>query len=264
MWGSLRVLSIGIGAYDHLQKLAYAHRDALELSDALRAQSGEDKLYTGTDVTTLTDSDATLARVRQSLDLFVSNVRQGDTLLLFLSGHGIKRGEQTYFAPVRFDPENADGTGLPWSEVLAKLETARQTARSVWVLADCCRAAKGLRREQMASARDFKKGVEEGGNLVICTASSGDAPSYESEELRHGIFTQAWLEALRGEAPDLVYQPTARGKVLTLSGLQFWVDASVIKHARHVGVRQRIEFPRLEGSFSGSQPLFVPVPVANR
>jgi hypothetical protein len=48
--------------------------------------------------------------------------------------------------------------------------------------------------------------------------------------------------------------------VLTLSGLPFLVDASLIRHARQAGVRQKVEFPRLEGSFSPSQPLFAPVP----
>lgn len=79
----------------------------------------------------------------------------------------------------------------------------------------------------------------------------------------HGLFTQAWLEALRDEAGpayEIVYQETARGRVLTLSGLQFLVDASISRHARQAGVLQKVEFPRLEGSFSPSQPLFVPVP----
>ena len=101
--------------------------------------------------------------------------------------------------------------------------------------------------------------MEEGGNLVICTASSGDTPSYESEDLKHGIFTYAWLQALRGQGPEIVYEQIARGKVLTLSGLQFAVDYSVRQQARKAGVRQVVEFPRLEGSFSPAQPLFVPV-----
>jgi hypothetical protein len=52
----------------------------------------------------------------------------------------------------------------------------------------------------------------------------------------------------------------ARGKVLTLSGLQFAVDATVRKYARKAGVRQAVEFPRgIEGSFSPGTPIFVPV-----
>jgi hypothetical protein len=144
-------------------------------------------------------------------------------------------------------------------------------AKTVWLLSDCCRSAPGLRRRPTADipvrkgevfaadTRDLKRGLEEGGNLILCAASNGDTPSYESDDLRHGIFTYAWLEALRGDAPDLVYQEVPRGRVLTLSGLQFWLDASVTKHARKAGVAQRVEFPRLEGSFSPSMPVFVPV-----
>src|SRR5262249_52127308 len=147
-------------------------------------------------------------------------------------------------------------TGLPWAEVLAKLNAARRHAKAVWVLADCCRAAPGLTR---ATARDLTKGVEEGGNLFVCTASSGDTPSYESDDLQHGLFTQAWLEALSGKAPELVYEEVARGKVLTLSGLQFAVDATVRKYARKAGVRQAVEFPRVEGSFAPGTPMFIPI-----
>ncbi|WP_395143249.1 caspase domain-containing protein, partial [Armatimonas sp.] len=256
--GSLRVLTIGVGNYDHLPKLGFAAKDALDLGAALQAQGGDGKLYRGTDIRILTDGDATLSRIREAVDQFVANTRPGDTLVLALSGHGIKKGESTYFAPIRFDPENCAGTGLDWKEVLAKLEEARKTARAIWVLADCCRSAPGLRRDT-ATARDFQRGVEEGGNLIVCTASSGNTPSFESEDLKHGIFTQAWLDALGGKAPEILYEPTARGRVLTLSSLQSALDLSVRRYARAAGVRQQIEFPRLEGSFSPGQPLFVPV-----
>jgi hypothetical protein len=99
--------------------------------------------------------------------------------------------------------------------------------------------------------------VEEGGNLAICTAAEGDRPSYESDDLKHGLFTQAWLTALQGRAPDFLYDTTPHGRVLTLSGLQFILDKCVRDEARQAGVRQAIEFPRLEGSFSPRQPLFM-------
>jgi uncharacterized caspase-like protein/tetratricopeptide (TPR) repeat protein len=278
--GGLRVLSIGVSDYEKLPKLGYAAADALALGGALREQGGESKLYRGVDLTVVTDGEATLGRLREALDQFTRNVQPGDTLVLALSGHGVRVGPpkveavglaidammalkqqepKFYFAPVRFDPQNPEGTGLSWSEVLAKLEVARKTAKAVWVLADCCRAAPGLRRDAIATAADLKRGIDEGGNLILCTASSGDSPSYESEDLKHGIFTQAWLEALSGKGPDIVYEDRPLGKVLTLSGLQFSVDYAVRQHARKAGVRQQVEFPRLEGSFSPGQPVFVPV-----
>jgi uncharacterized caspase-like protein len=146
-----------------------------------------------------------------------------------------------------------EGSGLPWQEVLASMEEARKAAKAVWVLADCCRSAPGLKAP---TSRDIQGGEKQRGNLLICTASSGDAASYESEDLKHGIFTAAWLEALSGKAP--IYEETPRGRVLTLSGLQLALDMSVRKHAREAGVRQAIEFPQLVGSFSPAMPAFMP------
>lgn len=89
----------------------------------------------------------------------------------------------------------------------------RKVAKTVWLLADSCRAAPGLR----PTAEDLKRGVDAGGNLIVCTASSGDTPRYESDRLKHGLFAQAWLEALRG-APssrpaELEGQPEERPRM---------------------------------------------------
>src|SRR5205085_829132 len=104
----------------------------------------------------------------------------------------------------------------------------------------------------------------EAGNLILCTAAEGDRPSYESEDLKHGIFTAAWLEVLRGELPPNLrglYDETSRGLVVTLSSLQALIDRRVRDLAREAGVRQAIQFPQeLMASFSSSQPIFMPVP----
>jgi hypothetical protein len=41
---------------------------------------------------------------------------------------------------------------------------------------------------------------------------------------KHGIFTHAWLQALRGQGPQMVYEEIAHGNVPTLSGPQFAVN----------------------------------------
>jgi hypothetical protein len=158
------------------------------------------------------------------------------------------------------DLANVTSTGLAWPEVLGRLEAARPQARAIWVLADCHRDVSGLARERQATGTDLRRAVEEAGNLVLCTAA-GDRSSHESEALRHGLFTQAWLEAIRGTAGpayDVAYTQSARGRFLDLAGLQFLVNARVMHHARDAGVRQEVQFPPLEGSFSPSQPVFIP------
>jgi uncharacterized caspase-like protein len=261
------VLAVGIGAYAHLPRLDFAAADARDLAHALCSQAGDGKLYRSAAVQLLTDEQATLPNLRKALATFTRDVQPGETLMLLLSGHGVKEGERFYFAPVELEPGKLAGTGLPWGEVLGALEQAREKARWIWVLADCCRAAPGLARDRQATSEDMLRDVEEGGNLVVCTASSAASSSYESQSLKHGLFTQAWLEALSGEVPpdhQFLYAEAARTRVLTLSGLQFLLDARVRRHAVQAGTRQEIQFPRLEGSFRPSQPVFIPIPAAGQ
>src|SRR5262249_36839454 len=81
--------------------------------------------------------------------------------LLSLSGHGFKDRQTFYFAPVGLDPQKMSQTGLPWKELITLLQAARQQAKAVWVLADCCRAAPDLGRERRATGADLK--CREGG-----------------------------------------------------------------------------------------------------
>jgi tetratricopeptide (TPR) repeat protein len=259
--GVLHVLAVGISGYWHVSKLNFAAADARDLAAVMQTQGGVGKPFQKADVTPLTDGEATLKNLRNALELFTSNVQPGDTLLLLLSGHGVKQGDRFYFAPVDLDLANVSGTGLPWSEVLTRLSGARRQARMVWLLADCCRAAPDLRREHVeARGADLDRGVGDSGNLVVCTAATGDQSSYESKTLAHGLFTQAWLETLRGQAPNLFYTPFGPGRVLSLSALQFLLGNSVIAHALQENVDQEVEFPLIAGSFLPNQPVFfVPV-----
>src|SRR5262249_49173180 len=119
---------------------------ALDLGAALKEQAGYDRLYRTAAVKVLTDGEATLPAIRAALAWFTKSVQPGETLILHLSGHGLKEGKNYYFAPAHLDPQAITQTGLPWKEVLAQLQEARRRAKAIWLLADCCRAAPGLRR----------------------------------------------------------------------------------------------------------------------
>jgi tetratricopeptide (TPR) repeat protein len=257
--GALRVLTVGVGNYPRLPKLRFAADDARDLAAALKSQGGAGRIYQSAQAEILTEEQATLPAIRQALDRLTRDVQPGETLILFLSGHGLKDGQKFYFAPVGMDAAKMDGTGLAWEEVLRRLEVARRRARAVWVLADCCRAGPGL-NERRLTGKDLRRGTPEGGNLVICSASSGDSPSYEAESLKHGLFTQAWLDVLRGEAPGAVYRDIPPGRVLTLLPLLVAVESSVSSYAEREGIQQEVEFPQLRGRFAPRQPVFMAVP----
>ena len=99
------------------------------------------------------------------------------------------------------------------------------------------------------------------------TAVFGAQAVHEDDEVRAvttavGFLQRLRTPVLRGEVPAQfqgIYQEGARGKVLTLSGLQFWLAAQVPQHARSAGVRQQVEFPtQLLVSFPPDTPVFVP------
>jgi hypothetical protein len=269
--GALRVLAVGVGRYTNpdVPPLIFAAADARDLAAAMQSQAGDGKLYGSVQVKVLTDAEATLPALQQGLAWFTDNVPEGATLVLLVSGHGVKEGakqsERYYFAPVGLDPKNISGTGLPWREVLKALQRARQHARAVWLLADCCRAAPDLERRwpPQATNRELGPGEEvRVGNLLICTASKGDQPSYESGELHHGLFTQTWLEALRGELGSKYSDAYVEGGVLTLSRLTTILGDRVLEHANKVGKSQEVEFATVDGSFPANQPVFLKVPAS--
>src|SRR5262249_1979245 len=90
--GGLRVLAIGVDAYEHPPPLAFAHAAAPHLAEAFKARGGEGLVYPRADVRSLTNREATLERLRRALDDFTTSVEPGQTLVLALSGHGIRVG----------------------------------------------------------------------------------------------------------------------------------------------------------------------------
>jgi hypothetical protein len=261
--GRLRVLAIGVGAYRSLDALRYPAADARELAAAFRGQAGSGKLYRKAEIRTLIDREATLASIREALAWLAREARPDETLIVALSGHGLKDGGQSYFAPVDADPARLSQTALPWRELLEALQKARRNAKAIWLLADCCRVAPGLSRERRPSSDDLRRGLGSNADLILCTASKGDQPSYEDSSLGHGLFTRAWLEALRGEAPEARYQLLpAWGRALTHGELNSAVSMRVDELAHQIGVRQDVFFPQeILLNYDAREPLFVAVPV---
>lgn len=259
--GRLRVLAVGINDYAHpsIPGLRFAAADARDLGSAFQSLAGEGRLHREARVEVLTDREATRAGLSAALMRLSEDARPEDTLILALSGHGLKDGDRYYFATVDADPARLEETALRWEAILAPLKQAQdRQVKAVWLLADCCRAAPELARDRQATAAELRRGLDERGNLFLVTASSGNRPSYESVALGHGLFSQAWLEALRGQAPERYRESPAFGRVLTLTGLLDHLGQSVREHAaRTPGVPgQQVYLPQVVASFAGETFLF--------
>lgn len=189
--GTLHALCVGVSRYAHPEyNLKFARQDA----DAMAALlEGQKKLYQSVKVTRLLDADATSARIRQALTQIRKESRPSDTVILFLSGHGVEDpAGRYYFASHEVDPKALATTSVTVGQ-LQDLLGGTLRARSVFVFADTCHSGRIPARTGSNSRLEALK-------TVVLASSQGGEFSYEREEWGHGAFTLSLLEGLGGKA----------------------------------------------------------------
>jgi len=189
--GKLLVLSIGVSDYRStgIGDLRFPAPDAKAIADRFRKEGKP--LYEQVEVRTLIDDEATLPNVRQQLQWLQETVRPGqiDTVVLFLSGHGLSVDGRYHFATHETDVNNIEKTTLSGRELREALG-GRLRAKAVFLFVDTCHSG-GM------SGRNDDLALEVADAGVYVLASSGAKEySYESKEWGHGAFTLALLRAL--------------------------------------------------------------------
>jgi uncharacterized caspase-like protein len=248
--GRLFLLAVGVSnfkiagteAAGGTRPLTYPRRDATAV---VRTLAGRNAAFESVQSALLLDEQATkpaiLAQIRQFADAIVRRERapgaERDVLLVYLSGHGTRfKGEtEFYFWNWELVPtkDEMERTGLSLVE-FAEIATA--VPAEVVLIIDACHSGmsgsnmmRGLDPEELA--RRIQAIHERG--MYIINASSADKLSFESEQLRHGLFTSALLQALR--MPRFASGP--RGAVSMLS-LMSAVQELVPRIARQLGGAQ--------------------------
>lgn len=213
---SLVVLSVGISRYrDPEADLNYADADAADLSHAFQQQEG--RAYARVIVRTLINEDATREGIRAALLWLQQQAGPTTTAIVVFSGHGgTDRLGRLYYVPYDADGNPAQ-TWLPWDEVAAALSKIR--ASPIVFFSDCCHA--GAFGQRAAAQEALAEPLVRGAGVMVFAASRGMESSLELSSLRHGAFTYALLEGLRGKA-DLI--PDGR---ITMSELQAYVANQV-------------------------------------
>jgi len=189
-----------VNQYDRLPSLKYAERDAQEMAAFWRS--------IGFEFVQLFDSQQgdrlrqpTRANVIELLGQIAANrsLTAGDNFWFFFSGHGMLDAEgRDYLMPMEASPRSVAETGIRVSYVVEQLRQCG--ADNVVLLLDACRdegrstGAKGVAGVGEDTANQGRlKGV------VSIASCSRYESSYELEELQHGVFTHALLEAFRSQ-----------------------------------------------------------------
>jgi uncharacterized caspase-like protein len=170
-------------------------------------------MYKGAEVTRLLDSEATVPRIRAALEAIQKRATRADTVIDYLSGHGVEDKDGTYyFATHEVNPTNLPKTGLP-AALLQTLLGSKLQAKRVFVFADTCHSGR-IPARAASNDRLSTRG------MVVLASSQGGEYSFEKEEWGHGAFTLALLEAFQGKADP-------KAPVLTFRKLEAYVSERV-------------------------------------
>lgn len=192
---------VGINQYQSLQPLMYAQFDALELRDFLVNEVGLPAEYCSlmTDISSVVYQGAAaptrevlLQRLAQSCD------RAGpeDTLWFFFSGYGVQWQGQDYLLPIDADPNRIEQTGIPVETILTRLHQGNH--RQSVVMLDMNRPQSALSSATHGSPLGTQTlALAQALAIPLVLSCQPDQFSQETLAVRHGLFTEALIEAMR-------------------------------------------------------------------
>jgi WD40 repeat protein len=221
---ALYVLSVGISDYKGKLKLDYAARDAQVFGEVL-ASTGK-PLFKDIQTKPLLDKAATREGMIDGLKWLRREATQDDICVVFFAGHGERDGDSGsyYLMPHDADPQKVALTGFSGNDLKAFLTML--PARRVLVILDTCHAgafAGGDKKRSIPEDVIRDLASTDVGVVVMASSMAGEE-SLESKDHKHGYFTLAVVEGLKGEAAnkegivylsDLDAYVTQRVKTLT-------------------------------------------------
>jgi len=195
--GQLNLITVGISAYGNLPKeyqLKVAANDAERVKSAISTYSKN--VFTNIVASDLTDGRATKAQILGTLDKLKS-AKPEDSVILFLSGHGLTDDSDWYFLPGDATAEDSD-SWISATEIRSALE--KSGAQRVFVIIDACYS--GGTVENFYAVSSFQKrfltnGLRSSG-IQVLTATRRDQLAPESAELGAGFLTYLVDQALKG------------------------------------------------------------------
>ncbi len=232
----LYVISIGVNEYPNVPAICrgpsgscdlnFAVKDATVIRDLVVATTG--RMHTEVIERLLVNGaggelEPTRKNIVRALDILRSS-NDNDTVIIFLSGHGVNihpNGNKTnyYFLPTNARPSvnglwwDSDSV-YKWGELVDQL--SHRNGRYILFVDTCY--AQAFHSPEVAKVANDK-------NITVFSAVDADSEAEEREENGHGVFTYAVIEGLKGEA-DIFPRKTGDKKI-TLKELDTYVTGVV-------------------------------------
>jgi len=196
-------ICIGINEFkdSSFSGLGYAKNDALELNNLI-----ENKFKKKSSRILLIDREATKKKILASFEKIKDSAKIEDTVFIFIATHGeFVRGDKSvdyYIIPYdcrEGNEKNIIESSISMEEIKNIISTIKAQKKVIFI--DTCYSGGISRREKYRVPPDIREKIFqnfESDNFIIITSSQANQTSFESEKLKHGVFTHYLIKGLSG------------------------------------------------------------------
>jgi hypothetical protein len=201
--GRERALVIGISDYPSpIRKLPAVANDVREMANLLGSDNGQ---FPAQNVRCLAEGQATQKAVLEAVESTFSSVQPDDAVFAYLAGHGDVVGGEYYFLAYDTAVPGIATSGVPLKTIKAAFDSSPSQRAFLWL--DFCHSG-GIIPRDLAGGEDDREVISralevvQGQGKLIVAACSPSQKAYESSAVDHGLFTDALLKGLKGEAAN--------------------------------------------------------------
>jgi WD40 repeat protein len=233
---SLHILAVGINKYQNsAYTLNYARGDAEAFVEKL-TEHGK-TIFKSVNVVPIYDEDANKDHIVTGFKSIINRAKPEDVFVFYYAGHGTldeEHGDEYYLVPTDItklygDPAQLTAKGISATELkgyLTQLKSQKQI-----ILMDACHSGGALKTLNVRAAAADEKAIVQlaRSSGVVMIASSGTKQfATEFEQLKHGVFTYALLEALDGKGDN-------GDKKITVNELKLYMEERVPELTKEYG-----------------------------
>ncbi|MFZ1110216.1 MAG: PDZ domain-containing protein [Rhodomicrobium sp.] len=205
--GVLYILAIGVDKYPNFpgKDLDFAGADAKAFAGAMERDAGplHERVVKRVLVNGPGGEEPTAANILDALGL-LHNAKENDTVMLFVSGHGVNEGPNYRFVPTDAAWTEQGflrpATVVPWYAFQEALTSA--SGRRILFL-DTCHSGNAFNQKLIGDSYQA--------NIVVYSSARWDQLALEDGMLGGGLFTHALVEGVGGKARDKTGEVRAEG-----------------------------------------------------
>jgi WD40 repeat protein len=233
---TLHILAVGINKYKNAAyNLNYAQPDAESFTNKLK-EKGKSIFKSINDVE-IYNEDATKENIITGFKSIIARAKPEDVFLFYYAGHGTldeEKNDEYYLVPTDItklygDPTQLTARGISATELRGFLTQVKSQKQII--LMDACHSGGALKSLNVRAAATDEKAIVQlaRSSGVVMIASSGTKQfATEFDQLKHGVFTYALLEALDGKADNGDHK-------LTVNELKFFMEERVPELTKQYG-----------------------------